>query len=119
MSENYLTKEIPTKEQIYSLFNDQTEIINSFLSIDEKLKQEYFINQHDKKLFNFLLTYLRKSSKLYDIKIILRHRRIANHLIFKKNLEEFNQKINLILSKIFQICIFNSSILCQIFNYKH
>ena len=118
MSENSITKEMITKEQINSLFIEETELINSLLSIDEKLKSEYLINPQDKKIFNFLLTYFRKSQKLLDIKAILRHKKISRVLYYKINLEEYNKKINLILSKFFQICIFNSSKIGPILGYK-
>ena len=118
MSENSFENNIISKEQLFSIFNEETEVINSLLSQDEKLKKEYLINPNDKKIFNFLLLYLRKSEKLYDIKVILRHKKLSRHLMFLKNFENNNQKVNLILSKFFLICIFNSSEICKIFGYK-
>ena len=118
MSEKSITKEMLTKESIHPLFNEETEVINSLLSIEEKLKSEYLINHQDKKLFNFLLIYFRKSQKLLDIKTILRHKKISKIFIYKINLEEYNKKINLILSKFFQICIFNFSRLGPILGYQ-
>jgi hypothetical protein len=97
MSENSIIKEMASKEPINSIFNEKTELINSLLSIEEKLKQEYLINPQDKKLFDFLLTYFRKSQKLLDIKTILRHKKILKVFIYKINLEEYNKKINLFL----------------------
>ena len=64
MSENSFENNIISKEQLFSIFNEETEVINSLLSQDEKLKKEYLINPNDKKIFNFLLLYLRKSEKL-------------------------------------------------------
>ena len=118
MSENSFENNIISKEQLFSIFNEETEVINSLLSQDEKLKKEYLINPNDKKIFNFLLLYLRKSEKLYDIKVILRHKKLSRHLMFLKNFENNNQKVNLILSKLFLIFIFNSSQICKIFGYK-
>ena len=108
MSENSFNNQIISKEQIASIFIDKTKLINSLLSQDEKIKKEYLINQEDKKIFKFLLLFFRKTKKLYDIKVILRHKKISKHLEFHKDLEKFYPKINLILSKFYLICIFNS-----------
>ena len=118
MAANFFKKEIFTKEQIYSLFIDNIEVINFLLSYNEKLNQKYLFNSKDKKLFNFLFTYYIKYSTLSDIKAILRHKKIFKLLIFKKNLEKFKEKIHIILSKFFQINIFNPSGLCLFFKYK-
>ena len=119
MSENSFNNQIISKEQISSIFIEKTKLINSLLSQDEKIKKEYLINQEDKKIFKFLLLFFRKTKKLYDIKVILRHKKISKHLEFHKDLEKFYPKINLILSKFYLICIFNSSELCKLFKYKN
>ena len=75
MSENSFNNQIISKEQISSIFIEKTKIINSLLSQDEKIKKEYLINQEDKKIFKFLLLFFRKTKKLYDIKVILRHKK--------------------------------------------
>ena len=118
MSLNSIIKEMISKEELNAIFKDKTKYINNLLSIDDKIKQIYLINDQDKKIFNFLLICFRKS-KLRNLKVILRHRKIDNNLIFQKKLEELYKKVNLILSKFFHVCIYYSSELCKIFCYKN
>ena len=111
MSENLIKHQIISKEQIFSIINEQTEIINFLLTQDKKFEREYKINSKDKKIFKFLLFYLINSTKFYDIKTILSFKKISK--------QKYNQKINLISFKFFLICIFNSSIFCKFFGYKN
>ena len=112
------TLKIPLKGDLYSIFNDKTDLLNELLAKDEKLKPEFIINLQDRKIFNFLLIYFKKSGKLRDMKVIMRHRNICKHLIFNKRIEEYSIELKYILAKIFHIFLLNSSELCSIFGYK-
>ena len=68
------TLKIPLKGDLYSIFNDKTDLLNELLAKDEKLKPEFIINLQDRKIFNFLLIYFKKSGKLRDMKVIIRQR---------------------------------------------
>ena len=111
MSENLIKHQIISKEQIFSIINEQTELINFLLSQDEKFEREYKINSSDKKIFKFLSLYLIKPEKLFDIKIFLKHKKISK--------QKYNQTINLISFKFFLFCIINPSIFCKFFGYKN
>ena len=53
MSENSFENNIISKEQLFSIFNEETEVINSLLSQDEKLKKECLIIIMIKKFLIF------------------------------------------------------------------
>ena len=118
ISFNNETNDIVSNEILFSIFNDKTEKLNNLLSKEGKLNQDFLINSHDKNFFNFLLLFFRKTEKLRDIKVILRHRNICNHLKFDEKIKNYSEKLKIILSKIFLICISNASGLCSLFGYK-
>ena len=118
ISFNNETKEDVSKEIFFSIFNDKTDKLNELLSKEGKLKQEFLINSRDKKIFNFLLLFFRKTGKLRNLKVILRHRNICNHLKFDEKIKNYSEKLKIFLSKFFLICISNASGLCTLFGYK-
>ena len=121
MSENSINKEkllFISEENINKIFNDKVETINALLLIDSKLKQEFLINSTDKKIFKFLIKYFKRSGKLKDMKVILRHKNICKGLVFNNKINQYQEKSKIFLSKIFLIFIFNSSELLPVFGYK-
>ena len=108
-----------SKEKLFNIFFDKSETINSLLSIDTKLSKDFFINSTDKKIFNFLIKYFRRSGKLRDFKTILRHKNICKGLIFKNKIHQYQNMTKIFLTKFFLICLFNSSELLPIFGYKN
>ena len=111
-------------KELYEIFNNRIYIINNFMLKNENLKSDQIIDLKELDLFNFFLIYLTKTSKIREIKAFLKlnkeyYKKNNDHIIFNKRTIELYDKLNQLLPKFFNICIFNSYNLCKFINYDN
>ena len=110
--------------KIYDVFNNRDYLINNFLLKNKNLNSDYLIDLKEKNIFNLFLIYIIKTTKYKDILKLLKlninfYKKGKDHIVFKNNTEELFKKLQLILPKFLNICIFNSYELSKLLNYDN